>query len=226
MGTRRFRITTPVVIGVAACLILLAQFATSRILSFDERKLAAPKLREIPLSLGQWLSNGEQSLDKGVVDYLNPDAYILRDYAEQTDRGSVNLFVAHFQSLDKSYGPHSPRICLPGSGWLISSSKIANIPVPGASQQIPVNEYVMEKSGQRILVVYWYQNDRRSWAEEYHAKLTLLPDLIRFRRSDVSLIRVIAPMQDRVDRGELAHSIGFINLLFPQLEQRLALASS
>jgi EpsI family protein len=226
VDTKRFRIAAPVVIGVAACLILLAQFATSRMLSFDERTLAAPKLHEIPLSLGTWQSNGEQSLDKETVDFLNPDAYILRDYVAQDEPGSVNLFVAHFRSLDKSYGPHSPRICLPGSGWLISSSKVTSIPVPGTAQHIPVNEYVMEKSGQRILVVYWYQNDRRSWAEEYNAKLTLLPDLIRFRRSDVSLIRVIAPMQDRTDRGELGHSIGFIDLLFPHLEQRLALANS
>jgi len=212
-------------LGVVACLVVLLQLGASQMLVFDERTVPTPRLREIPLDLGAWQAGGEQSLDQGVVDYLAPDAYILRDYASANSKAPQNLFVAHFRSLDKSYGPHSPRICLPGAGWLISSSRIVNVSVPGRSGQIPVNQYVMEKSDQRILVVYWYQNDRRIWAEEYNAKITLLPDLIRFRRSDVSLVRLIAPMRDRMDHGEFADTVAFIDLLFPQLQQRLMLAS-
>jgi EpsI family protein len=213
-------------LGAVACLIALAQLGASRMLSFDERTIPTPRLAEIPMDFGVWKSAGEQSLDKGVVDYLSPDAYILRDYSGVAAQAPLNLFVAHFRSLDKSYGPHSPRICLPGAGWLISSSHIAKINVPGRTEPIPVNEYVMEKGNQRILVLYWYQNDRRIWAEEYSAKVTLLPDLIRYRRSDVSLIRIITNMRDRTDGGELADSIAFIDLLFPQLQERLTLASS
>ena len=123
--------------------------------------------------------------------YLKPDEYILRDYADPRGRPGINLFVAYFKSLQNKYGPHSPRICLPGSGWLITSSKIINIPVPGRPGGIPVNQFTMEQSSQHILVLYWYQNDRDVWAEEYHAKLRLLPDLIRYRRSDVSLVRLV-----------------------------------
>ncbi len=125
--------------------------------------------------------------------YLKPDEYILRDYADPRGTPSINLFVAYFKSLQNKYGPHSPRICLPGSGWLITSSKIINLPVPGRPGGIPVNQFTMEQSSQHILVLYWYQNDRDVWAEEYHAKLRLLPDLIRYRRSDVSLVRLVVP---------------------------------
>ena len=72
-------------------------------------------------------------------------------------------------------------VCLPGSGWLVRSSRIRPLPCRDAPQGIPVNEYVLEKNNERILVLYWYQNDRNIWAEEFKAKLTLLPDLIRYQ---------------------------------------------
>ncbi len=50
---------------------------------------------------------------------------------------------------------------------------------PGRAAGIPVNKFVLEKAGQHILVLYWYQNDRNVWAEEFQGKLRLLPDLIQ-----------------------------------------------
>jgi Protein of unknown function (DUF3485) len=80
----------------------------------------------------------------------------------------------------------------------------------------------MEKSNERILVLYWYQNDRNAWAEEYQGKLRLLPDLIRYRRSDVSLVRLIVPMGSSTLDTELASSVQFTQRLFPLLEQHFA----
>jgi len=160
------------------------------------------------------------------VAYLKPDEYILRDYANVQGGAPIGLFVAYFKSLQNVYGPHSPRICLPGSGWLITSSKIATLQVPGRPQGIPVNQFTMEKANQRILVIYWYQNDRDVWAEEYHAKLRLLPDLIRYRRSDVSLVRLIEPLAGSSADKELADCRRFTRDIFPLLAQHFASVSS
>jgi hypothetical protein len=80
----------------------------------------------------------------------------------------------------------------------------------------------MEKSSERILVLYWYQNDRDVWAEEYRAKLRLLPDLIRDRRSDVSLVRLIAPMRGATPDKELASCKQFTDRVFPLLAEHFA----
>jgi len=204
------------------CIILVLQAGASRLLSFEERDLPAPKLREIPGDLGPWKASGEQTLDADIVDYLQPADYILRDYVSEDGRPPVNLFVAYFKSLDKTYGPHAPRICLPGSGWIESSGKISSISVPNNPSGIPVNQLTYEKDGKRILVFYWYQNDRNIWAEEFQAKLRLLPDLIRYQRSDVSLVRIVAPMKGLTPDRELTSALEFIRLAFPHLTDRFA----
>jgi len=205
----------------AVCLVLVAQAGASRMLSIDEANVPIPQLRQLPVELGSYHSAGEESLDQDIVDYLKPDDYILRDYSSAADGITLNLFVAHFSSLQKTYGPHAPRICLPGAGWLESSSAIASIEVPGRAEAIPANQLTYEKGDQRILVLYWYQNSRHIWAEEFRAKLTLLPDLIRYRTSDVSLVRIISPLPGPSHDRELAACVKFTRSMFPLLAQRL-----
>jgi EpsI family protein len=207
---------------LAICLILVVQVTASRMLTIDERNIVLPGLNQIPLDFGKWKATGEQSLDRGVTLYLKPDDYILRDYVDQTTGTSINLFVAYFKSLQNNYGPHSPRICLPGSGWWVRSSKIASVQIPERKEAIPVNEYLLDKSGERILVLYWYQNDRNIWAEEFQAKLRLLPDLIRYKRADVSLVRLVMPLRNSDAGNELATSVEFTRLVFPKLVERFA----
>jgi hypothetical protein len=85
-----------------------------------------------------------------------------------------------------------------------------------------VNEYLLDKSGERILVLYWYQNNRNIWAEEFEAKLRLLPDLIRYKRADVSLVRLVTPMRSGDGGNELATSMDFLRVIFPKLVERFA----
>jgi EpsI family protein len=207
---------------LAICIILVVQATASRKLNIDERNIPIPGLHQVPLDLGKWKAVGEESLDRNVTLYLKPDDYILRDYANPATGASINLFVAYFKSLQNNYGPHSPRICLPGNGWLVRSSQIASVRIPERQEPIPVNEYLLDKSGDRILVLYWYQNNRNIWAEEFEAKLRLLPDLIRYKRADVSLVRLITPMRVGDTGNELATSIEFARLVFPKLVERFA----
>ncbi len=222
MAQSKFLTSTRFGLFAAAGLILVFQASASRLLKIDERQIGIPGLHALPWQLGPWSASADQSIGPEVEAYLKPDEYILRDYVDQGNGATISLFVAFFKSLQNTYGPHSPRMCLPGAGWLVSSSKIVSIPVPGRPGGIPVNEYTMEKSTDRILVLYWYQNDRDIWAEEFHSKLRLLPDLIRYRRTDVSLVRLIAPLRGSTPGGELTSSVQFTQRIFPLLAQDFA----
>lgn len=202
------------------CLILTLQAGASKIFRIDEQKIGTPGLHGLSSTFGKWTLINEQALDAGTVQYLRPDEYVLRDYASSSGATPVNLFVAFFKSLQSNYGPHSPRICLPGAGWLVSSSQVVDISIPGRGEPISVNRYTMEKDGQRILVLYWYQNSRDTWSEEYSVKLRLLPDLIRYHRSDISLVRLIAPLSGPDSTREFADCAEFSRAIFPELAER------
>ena len=58
------------------------------------------------------------------------------------------------------------------------------------------------------------------------AKLRLLPDLLRYRRSDVSLVRLITPLRNPTPDAELASCLEFTKRLFPLVSEHLASVST
>lgn len=200
--------------------VLCAQVAASYAISIDDHIVGTPGLEQLPDNIHDWRLSYEEPLDPEVTAYLKPDDYIQRAYLNTAQASPIDLFVAFFKSIQNSYGPHSPSVCLPNSGWLVRSFDVINIPFAARHQSVPVNKYVMEKAGQQILVLYWYQNARRSWTDQSEAKLHLLPDLLRYRRSDVSLVRIITPIgPERVDVS-FRNAKTFAIDLFPYLAQR------
>lgn len=177
-----------------------------------------PNLDHLPSEIGGWEAMRSYALEASVADYLQPDSYVDREYAHKS-QGRISLFAAYFKSLKSGYGPHSPKACLPGSGWLVKGNREISSAVPGGA--IPVNEYWMVKGGTEILVRYWYQNRRHVWAPEIMAKVYLLPDMIRLGRSEIALVRVIA----RVNGGDIdaarSSTENFIQAAFPVIRDRL-----
>jgi EpsI family protein len=200
-----------------AVLILAAQGAALHVLSIPEENVSVPQLDNLPSNFGNWKTVSEEALDPAVQEYLRPNAYLLRNYGNEASGSRVNVFVAYFKSVQSGYGPHSPQACLPGSGWLVQENKVINISVPGRAADIPVNKFVLEQSGQHILVLYWYQNDRNVWAQEIQGKLRLLPDLIKYKRSDVSLVRLVQPLRSDDANQALPELKHFAGLIFPAL---------
>ena len=215
------RLRTGLVIFVTAILGVQVFVSYSPLLA--ERHLNSPGLQMLPARMGNWTAVGDQAMEADVEEYLKPDEYLMRAYRHEDGGSDVSLFVAYFKSLQSGYGPHAPNVCLPGSGWLVRMQRTVMLPMPGKPEGIPVNEYALEKNGEQILVLYWYQNDRRVWANELRSRLFLAPDLLRYRRSDVALVRVIVPMgRDRAIEKPLQYSVDFIRDLFPQLAERFA----
>ena len=205
--------------------ILGLQLAGAYALTRGERPPASPELGALPHEIGAWTLAGEQAMDPAVVAYLRPDNYIDRDY-QGGAAPRINLLVAYFKSLKSGYGPHSPAVCLPGAGWMAKQAEVIQLSVPGPLKEIPVNQYVLEKDKQNLLVLYWYQNDRRIWAEEFRAKLFMLPDLLRYHRSDVALVRIITPLDIDALAGTKARLAEFVRLMFPLLAAQFSPSSS
>lgn len=150
-------------------------------------------LREFPRQLAKWQTTSEGLLDPEVLELLQPDDYLARTYGSGGEEEPLSLFIGYFKSQRLGAHPHSPRRCLPGSGWIPYSFRQVVLPAAGGAPPIPVNEYVLEKGSSRILVLYWYQNSRRAVSREIWAKAYLLPDLLQYQRSDTTLVRVIQP---------------------------------
>jgi len=200
-------------------LILVLQGAVLLSYTRPESTPASKPLSEFPLDIGGYTRRVDGVMEKEILDVLRADDILNRDY--HNDRANLNLFVAAFRSQRNGKAPHSPKNCLPGSGWVQQESSTVHIPVAGG-QNIEANRYVIAKGDSRSLVYYWYQSRDRSVANEYKAKYFVVADAIRFNRTDTALVRVVIGFRGAEqlhDADRLA--LDFISKTYPHLREYL-----
>lgn len=207
--------------ALALTFLLAGQVMVFYGFSGTESVPASRPLKETPLEYGRWKMVSEGVIEKEILDVLKADDVVTRTYAQTGSANLANLFVAYFRSQRTGQAPHSPKNCLPGSGWVPSASEIINIDIPGLSSPIPVNHYIVEREDQKSVVLYWYQTPHRVVASEYKAKIYLVLDSIRYRRSDTALIRVVSPVVDGNEAAATAAAIDFVRSFFLPLREYL-----
>src|SRR5690606_33890087 len=75
------------------------------------------------------------------------------------------IYVGYYEHQTQGRSIHSPKNCLPGSGWEALQQRTTD--VPGAGASYTVNRYLLQNKEQRALVFYWYQGRGRVAASEY-----------------------------------------------------------
>jgi EpsI family protein len=172
-----------------------------------------------PAEVHGWKASADEPVDAEALATLKPDDYLNRNYVSGQNK-VLNLFVGYFNSRRNGRAPHSPEWCLPGAGWKTVSTRVVSIDT-GSRNPLPANEYVVEKAGQRQLVVYWYHQGERVMASEVMAQLYAIPDMILHGRTDTSLVRIIAPVSgDRID-GTRDLAFSFARDIYPLIRQQI-----
>ena len=176
----------------------------------------SPPLTAFPIALGDWHGRGLAMADS-VRQVLGPGDFLSRVYS-RPQQPYVDLFIAYFPSQQAGDTIHSPKNCLPGSGWTPMKAERLQVNVPGRPP-ILANRYIIAKGPERQLVLYWYQAHGRTVASEYWAKIYLVLDALRMNRTDGSLVRVLTPItQSETEATAERRVVDFASLLAPHLD--------
>lgn len=209
--------------ALAVTVVLLAQAAVLYSSVKPEIIPSSLPLSNLPLKLKSWTYIQDFDVDQDTRDVLKADDLLLRGYGDSATGRAGTLFVAAFRSQRNGKAPHSPKNCLPGSGWTQLSSDMYSIDV-GNSEPIVVNRYVVQHGEERSLVMYWYQSRERVVASEYRAKFWVMADAIRLNRTDTALIRVVMPIvpSDHTDPANATSAaVSFVQAFFQPLRHIL-----
>lgn len=178
-------------LAVALAALVVAGVAVQLIGHREEIRPERTKLTAFPLVLEGWQAN-EGRLDTQVEVGLGVEDYLMADYRRGASE-VVNLYVAYYSSQRKGASPHSPQVCIPGGGWLITSLDRVALDMEGTGR-FEVNRVIISRGGQRQLVYYWFEQRGRRIANEYWMKWYLLVDALLRNRSDGALVRVTTPI--------------------------------
>jgi EpsI family protein len=203
--------------GLSAILLLALTVAFHTVSHGEKIPIHIP-LSGFPRTIGAWQGQ-DVRLDPRLTDTLKADDMLTRVY---TGAGlpTVGLFIAYFQSQRQGETIHSPKNCLPGSGWSPLKSQRETVDL-GGGQQVHLNRYIIENGLDRQLVLYWYESHGRTVASEYAAKMDMVVGAIKLNRTDGALIRIAIPIEGESESDIERVARGFLGEAYPRIKEHI-----
>jgi exosortase D (VPLPA-CTERM-specific) len=181
--------------------LIIVTLVAASVFLLPEREEIIPDRKqyvEFPLEFDGWTGKAGY-LEKMYINTLKFTDYILNDYIGE-DGGSINFYSAYYASQKKGASAHSPKSCIPGGGWRITSfdtHTIDNVSI-GAVPMV-INRLVIQKGEIKQLVYYWFQQRGRVVTNEYMMKWYLFWDSMTQSRTDGALMRLTTVLKSSQD---------------------------
>lgn len=170
-----------------------------------------------PQRAGNWTMVGQVRFDERTLEVLKPTDYLSRSY-QDSDGNRVSLYLGYHNGGPDSGPIHSPKQCLPGSGWNRLHDTVHTINVAG--KQVPYVGAVYQKDTQKQLFLYWFQVREQILTNEYALKLAMVKNSMLANRRDSAFIRlsllVSGTEDEAIEVGER-----FISAFYPAIEASL-----
>jgi len=193
------------VISIRRLLIVLSCFAVAVFLLRGVTGIGAtPALQPLsrfPDQLGSYRLQATHQSPAAVVEMLGVTDYINYNYID--DKGNqIRLYVAYYDFVGESKGYHSPKNCLPGSGWGIAEVKPQQIFPAQKDRPVTVTEMIIRNRNEQQIVLYWYQNRGRVIPSEYQERIYRVLDSFLMKRGDGSFVRIMVDVPEGTNFGE------------------------
>jgi EpsI family protein len=210
-------------VRILTVLLMLQGVVFYAVVMRPEQAPAVGPLSLLPKEVPGWNMYREGSVEPEVQDILKADDLLTRDYVNESKTAAANLFIAFFKTQREGQAPHSPKNCLPGSGFEPIESYPITIQLPGRSETATINRYLTARGEEKSVTLYWYQSHGRIIAGEFAAKLWLIADSVRYHRSDTALVRIVVPVAG--DNADVASrtAVEFAKAIFPAVNTQLPL---
>lgn len=207
-------------ISIPAFVAVLIMFVTVGMYINLHQDLQVPikkSFDQFPTTISSWRMVGESYLSANVQKVLKATDTLSRQYVN-ADGKKVSLYIGYHGGGKGSGGIHSPKNCLPGSGWYEVSTNKAELDLAG--EKINLVQAVYQKGSDKEVFIYWFQARSKTINDEYSLKLAEITNSILYRRRDTAFIRISVPFetdqQAAIAIGEL-----FLRDVFPALQEFL-----
>jgi exosortase D (VPLPA-CTERM-specific) len=172
---------------------------------------------QFPRIVSGWRMTQEFAMPDNIQKVLKASDTLTRRYVTAEGK-TVELYVGYHGGGKESGEIHSPKHCLPGSGWFEVSAKRRSLDVSGA--KVNLVQAVYQKGDSRQLFLYWFQVQDKTISDEYSLKIAEITNSIIKRRRDASFIRISIPFESD-EQGAVATGERFVRDFMPPLREFL-----
>jgi EpsI family protein len=174
----------------ASTVVMLVATLTASLLAANRKPASLKKpLDQIPMNLGGWVGAPGPSPTDREFELLAATSFLSRIYRKGGT--AVDLSIAYYAMQRAGESMHTPKNCLPGAGWEISSYDSAEIPLGGRPERI--NKFAIQNGDAKAMVLYWYQTGHRIIDNEYKGKAFMMWDAITTGQTEGSVVKITLP---------------------------------
>lgn len=190
--------------------ILIVAFGLAAVMQYYRPSSSiAVNFDNFPLEKGDWIGQRELVPDYA-IDMLNPHDIFSAVYTNS--QGITIHLMFDFFSGESTYGgPHSPRNCLPGSGWIIENTHQNDINVENRS--IPADRFELRFENSRKVMEFWYVTSFGETANDYEFKFYTMLSSLLLQPADVAFVRFVT----NSDANNLVALEEFQELFIPEI---------
>lgn len=176
----------------------------------------ASALATLPAEVAGFRSE-DVPLEQTVEAELRADANLQRVWLHP-GADPIWMYVGYYGTARGGRPEHTPRGCYTGAGYGVESSRVVEV---DARTGLRVNEYVVERHGERQLVHFWYRSHRRTGLlGGLDQNLDRLIGRIGDGRADGALLRLSTPLLEGDEVGARSRLIAFAAALDPLVAER------
>lgn len=187
---------------------------------YTHRETTVPTNRpfaSFPATIGTWQMAHEYGMSDAVLDKLRPTDFLSRTYRNAAGQ-TLTLYVGYHGGGDGGGELHSPKHCLPGSGWFeLTTTKQAIL--VGATN-IKAVRSIYQKGEAKEIFLYWFQVRSASLDNEYALKLAQISNSFLAKRRDAAFVRISVPVTTD-DAAATSQAEQFVRELWPILQEYL-----
>ncbi len=176
-------------------------------------------LDEFPVRAGDWVMTGQDRFDERVLAVLLPSDYLSRGY-RNTEGDRVSLYIGYHDGGPDSGPIHSPKQCLPGSGWNRLHAQSHELVTP-AGDKLSYVSAVYQKDVEKQMFLYWFQVRDEMLTNEYALKFSMLRNSVTSNRRDSAFVRISLPVIDGDEEGARAVGEQFARDFMPAIHASL-----
>jgi EpsI family protein len=182
-------------------LIIYTLFTAAALIITFHKDAAVPTNRpfsEFPRQVKTWQMSKADVFSDNILNVLKPTDYLSRQYKD-TGEKTVSLYIGYHGGGKGGGEIHSPKHCLPGSGWYEVSSRRGKFVTPGGTVNLVRAMY--QKGDNKELFIYWFQVRDHSISNEYSLKIAQILNSAFYSRRDASFIRISVPIESNIDQA-------------------------
>ena len=172
-------------------------------------------LNDFPVRIGGWTARVDR-LPSLVEEVAGASEYFYGDFSAASGE-MVNAYISYYENQRHGKIPHSPKVCIPGGGWVIETQNTATIQGQAGSPFV-VNRLVTGLGQRKVISYYWLKQGSRVYREEMLARLDLVRISLLENRTDGALVRLVTEVRpgESLDAGDArlkSFASGFVGLI-------------